>query len=614
LVCALLAVAVLGVYGQVVDHGFLGLDDQDYIVGNPTVRAGLSWNGLRWAAVTFHGANWHPLTWLSHMLDCELFGLRAGGHHLGSVGFHIVTAILLLLVLRMMTRSLWPSAMVAALFALHPLRVESVAWAAERKDLLAGLFWMLTFFAYVWYARKPGIRRYLLVALSFALGLMAKPMLVTLPLVLLLVDVWPLARWRPGPLGMLGGKAAPGAVPTGRLVWEKVPLLTLSAASAAMTLLAQQSSGAVKSIQSVPMGARFANALTAGVGYLGKTIWPVNLAVPYPHPAYLDGDSLGAGLTAMAAAFLLFVITLLVVRQVAKRPFLAVGWFWYLVTLLPVIGLVQVGVQSMADRYTYLPLVGPIIAVVWLLRGLAVGPRGRMLLRVLALTALAACSALSWRQVGYWRDDVTLYTHALRVTERNYLAHNSLGKALLAGGDLDGAQAHFEQARRIQPEFADVHNSFGVLAIQKGRLEEAVDHFARAIELSPDFARFESNLGGVLARLGRLDRAEHHLERAVRLAPDLVDAHANLGMLLGERGRLARSVEHLRRAVQLDPESPRTRYPLGLALARHGQADEAEEQLLRALELAVSAGQTDLAKSIEASLRSHRAGQPRRER
>ena len=423
---ALLA-AVLILYGRVTGHAFINLDDDEYITQNSRVLDGLTWQGVRWAFTTTSCGNWHPLTWLSHMLDAELYGDRPGGHHLTSVLLHALNAALLFLALLRLTQDLWPSAAVAAFFAVHPLRVESVAWAAERKDVLSGLFFLLTLLAYADYARRRTRGRYSLVFASLALGLMAKPMAVTAPFVLLLLDVWPLGRLR-----LVRGPQQ-GKPLAGPAFLEKLPLVALSAASCTVTLLAQRRGGAVSSLREVPFGARIANAAVSYFSYLRKMFWPHDLAVFYPHPAVVSTGTSAA--TAVALSLLLLVVSILSLRAVRRRPYVLVGWLWYVGTLLPVIGLVQVGRQSMADRYTYVPMIGVLLVLAWGARDL-VGrhPRMRALVVGAGAVALAGSMAATWAQLGYWRDGIVLYQRALEVTTGDSVIHTNLGATLADRG------------------------------------------------------------------------------------------------------------------------------------------------------------------------------------
>ena len=413
--CLFLVVATLATYGDLRTHQFINFDDDIYVTGNPPVQDGLTLKGLTWAFTTMHGGLWIPLTWLSFMVNSQLFGLHPGGFLLTNLLFHIANALLLFLWLLYLTRTLGCSFLVAALFALHPLHVESVAWATERKDVLSTFFWLLTMWAYVWYAERPRLGRYLLILVCFSLGLMAKPMLVTLPFVLLLLDYWPLGRLRlKGPAAAAASpKPGPG-VTIKRLVWEKSPLFVISALSIVVTFYAQKEAGAISTLQTLPIANRLANAMVAYGSYLGKMFWPAHLAVFYPHP----GHNLPIW-QALAAGLALAVLTLLALRQARRHPYLLVGWLWYLGTLLPVIGLVQVGGQAMADRYTYVPFIGLFIVVVWGMADLAARWRApKFLLPVGAGVVLSALMVCTWVQVSYWRDSITLYEHTLEVTRR----------------------------------------------------------------------------------------------------------------------------------------------------------------------------------------------------
>jgi Tfp pilus assembly protein PilF len=574
LALVLLAIVVFALYGQVRQHDFVTYDDDVYITGNPVVAEGLSWEGVRWAFTTTYAGNWHPLTWLSHMLDCHLFGVDPGAHHLSGVALHAANGVLLFLALYYLTGAFWKSLLVAALFAIHPLRVESVAWAAERKDLLAGLFWMLTMLAYGHYARRPRPGRYLLVALSFALGLLAKPMLVTLPCVLLLLDMWPLRR-----------------SPTWRLVFEKLPLFALAAVSAIITVIAQRSGGALSSAEILPAGLRAANAATSYISYLWKSIWPSGLAFYYP----LSGVSL---LPAVLAVLFLTVATWLAVRSGRRLPYLPVGWLWFLGTLVPVIGLVQVGSQAMADRYAYLPLIGIYIALAWGLAGIIERRPGmrRAIAGALCL-ALAAFAMMTWRQTGYWRNSRALYERALQVTERNYLAHNGLGNVLLREGSPEEAAAHFERALAIKPGFAHAHNNLGIVLKKRGDLAAAAAHYEHAIRIKPDFAQAHSNLGNVLARQGDLTGAAAHYRRAIEIDPARPGPLINLGNLLFRWGEFASAIELYESALAIDPRLAEAYKNIGVAAERLGDIPKAVAHYRRALELDPALG--DVAGRLE---------------
>lgn len=539
--------ATWAVYAPVGQHEFVTFDDPDYVTANPHVTRGLTGDGLAWAfRLTLHAHNWHPLTWLSHMLDCELFGLDAGRHHQVGVFLHALNAVLLLAALHVMTRTAWPAAFVAALFALHPLRVESVAWAAERKDVLAGTFWMLALLVYASYARKTTWPRYLMLVLAFACGLMAKPMLVSLPFVLLLLDLWPLRR----------------AERFGRLVAEKLPLLALAAASSAVTIYVQSASGAVRSDEAIPFAARAANAVVAYVTYIWKTVWPADLAFFYPHPALVGGGSFrlpavaGAGLILTGASYA-------ALRWVRSRPYLFVGWAWFLVTLVPVIGLVQVGEQAWADRYAYLPLVGIYVAVAWGVReALASWTGGRTIVRAAAGALLLGLAATTWAQVGHWKNSQTLYERALAVTDDNYLAHNNLGNLYYREGNLEAARLHYEAAVSIRPTYADANYNLGNVLLHQGDPQAARGLFERALASQPDHAMANLNVGVVHARAGDHRRALAHFERAALADPGNPEPLYNLGVIHGilEQPHEARS--YLERALRIDPGHERARLEL----------------------------------------------------
>ena len=512
LAAAALALAVAAIYGQTYHHTFTSFDDDIYILNNPEVTGGLSWKGFVWA-FGYHAANWHPLTWLSHMLDAQLFGLWAGGHHLVSAAIHATNAVLVLLLLRGMTGSFWPSAAVAALFAVHPLRVESVAWAAERKDVLAGLFWLLTTGAYVRYTRRPAPLGALAVAVLFALGLASKPMLVTLPFTLLLLDGWPLGRARTPT-----GRSAPAV--WGFLALEKAPLFLMSILSSLVTYKGQ-STGVIKTVEA-DLPARLANAAVSYVAYLGSFVWPKDLALLYPFPSRgIPWAATGAAL----AALTIVSATVFLARR--RAPYLLTGWLWYLGTLLPVIGIVHVGGQARADRYTYLPLIGVILALAWL--AAAWWPRrtaDRYALAALFAACLAAFGAVAASQAAHWKNDLSLYTHATRVTTGNFLLLNNLGTALLEAGRFAEASAVFEDAIRVNPEHCNAHYNLGRALLNAGRTLESLPPSERALNCYIKAGHRRDYITDTLAnlalanlRLGRNAAAEGYLLRHLSISP-----------------------------------------------------------------------------------------------
>ena len=512
LICLILVLPTLGVYWEVRNFDFVTFDDYTYVAENPNVQSGLSKSGLVWAFTRSHASNWHPVTWLSHMLDCQFFGLNSGMHHLNNLIFHTANTLLLFLVLGRMTGALWRSAFVSALFALHPLHVESVAWVAERKDVLSTLFWMLTMWAYVRYSERPSPTRYLLIFPFFILGLMSKPMLVTLPFVLLLMDYWPLGRLQ-STLPEKGGKLKTPKLAVLRLIAEKIPLFVLVALLSVVTFLAQEE--AVQSLDNFHLKARIANGLVSYAAYIRKMFWPNDLSIFYPYPQTLQLWQ------ATASGFFLITMTILFVRMGKRRPFILVGWLWYLGTLFPVIGLVQVGTHAMADRYTYIPLIGLFIMIAWGIPDLLGNWLYRkQVLRISAGLLLVILAVCTWLQVRYWKDSIVLFTHAIDVTDDNWMAHNNIGFPLVQQGRNIEAIAHFSKAVRIKPDYAEAHvnlaNSYGL----EGRFEEAKQHFFDAIRINPDLADAYMNLGVIFARQGNLDKAINHFAAALRVNPD----------------------------------------------------------------------------------------------
>jgi len=558
-----LAVITFMVFGQTVGHGFVNFDDNDYVVNNPVVARGLTGQGFVWAFTHFYASNWHPLTWLSHMLDCQMYGLEPGGHHLTSVVLHAGNAVMLFLALWRMTGALWRSAFVAAVFAVHPLRAESVAWVAERKDVLSGFFFMLTIWAYTSYARhEKSPRRYGLVALSFAMGLLCKPMLVTLPLVLLLLDYWPLQRREP----------------LRRLALEKLPLLALSAASGVTTLLAQK--GALRSVESFPLHARLVAALLSYKVYLVQMIYPTRLAAFYPFPRNVP---VWVG---VMAGVLLAVISAIAFTERRTRPWLLTGWVWYLVMLAPVAGIVQVGGQAHADRYTYLPQIGLYLAVTWLAAEFAAkwqappAALGGVMAAVIGI--LMVCS---WRQTAFWQNDETLWTHALDCTTHNNVASVNLGHHFFKTGRLDEAIALYRASLEIDPDNAEYHNNLANALREKGRVDEAIVEYEKAVQHDGAFAEAQFNLGKALLLRGKTEEATARFQKTVQLRPDFPPARISLGTALLQEGQADQAATQFRRVLELRPNDAGMHVDLGLCLFESGHIEEAKAQYETALRL-----------------------------
>jgi len=577
---ALIAAGVF-VFAPVRNHVFVAWDDPEYVSENIRVAAGLTWDGVRWAFTTGHMANWHPLTWLSHMLDVELFGVNAGPHLCVNAALHVLNALLLFGLLRKMTGALGRSAFVAALFAVHPLHVESVAWLSERKDVLSTLIGLLTLWAYLEYTRRPNWMRYFAVLLLFALGLMAKPMLVTLPFVMLLLDYWPLrrvtfeadAQGRPGHTSPRERRVAL------QLAREKLPLLALVLMSSIITFVVQQRAGAVSGLDKMPLSLRAANALVSYLAYIGKTLWPVNLSALYPLYRL-------PGVWVLGSALALAVISVVVIWQARRRPYLVVGWLWYLGMLLPVIGLVQVGSQSMADRYTYLPVVGLFVIAGWAIPDLLARlPRRKILLPAAAAIVIAACAITARAQVQYWKDSTTLWAHALEVNADNNIAHNLLGEEFAKQGKIEVAVAHYTEALRLNHDNAEAHNNLGLALADQGRLGDAVAHYSEALRLKPSFVDAHYNMGLALASQGKIDEAVGQYSEALRINREFVKAHNNLGVILAQQGKAGEAISHFQEVLRLRPDDPDAHNNLGILLASQGRSDEAVAHFSEAVRL-----------------------------
>lgn len=576
--CLLLVVATLALYNPVNRHPFVNYDDDRYVTENLHVHDGLTWDTIAWAFTATEQGNWHPLTWLSHALDWQLFHRNATGHHFTSLLIHAANAVLLFLFLAYATGRVGPSWLVAALFALHPINVESVAWVAERKNVLCTFFFFAALIAYSWYARKPDWRRYLAFAGLFALGLMSKPMVITLPVVLLLLDYWPLGRIR----GLPSGTTPIAQAPLSKLLVEKLPLLVLSAASAWITMQAQRAGGAMRSAAQFSLGVRLENALVAYATYLWKMIWPSHLAPLYPHP----GASLPVWQLVISALVLLAVTV--AVFRFRPRRYLLTGWLWFLGTLVPVIGLVQVGDQAMADRYAYIPLVGIFVMLAWGAADLAdsrqIGLAARWIPAACILLALALATN---RQLSYWSSNYDLWTHALAVTDRNFIAQDNLGGALLLLDKPDEAYSHFQAAAQINPSDPMSHSNLGAYLQEHGRLPEAMEQYDRTISLTSDaglLAATYANLGTAYRKLGEDGKARENYDQALRQNPNQSSAYLGLGQLLEKQNQLDDAIRNYSKAVELNPTDTGFLL-LGHALERVGRRAEALAAYQAALKL-----------------------------
>ncbi len=568
MVIAVLALVTVLAYLPVLHADFINFDDELYVTLNPHVQSGLTADSLKWAFNIGYEGNWTPLTWISHMLVRQVFGPGPAGPHAVNLFLHVANVILLLLVLNRMTKSLWKSAFVAALFAVHPIHVESVAWVVERKDVLSGIFWLLTMWAYVRYSEIPSLKRYAVIIVCFALGLMSKPTLVTLPLVLLLLDYWPLGRW-----------ADASSRERLRLVWQKVPLCIMTAVACILTYTAGESGG-ILAMNRLPLFFRIDNAVVSYVSYVGKMLWPAKLAVLYPYR-----HSLPMGHVASAIAILV-VVTLLVIRSATKRPYLPVGWFWYLIVFTPMIGVLQVGEQAIADRYAYIPFMGLYIIIVWGLsdvfsRRVASSPR----LRIIPMIVILVLAGCTWRQAGYWHDSVTLWTHALAVTTNNAVAHYSLGNAYKDLGESAEAVPEYEQAVSINPRYAKAYNNLGVVYFDLGRNADAVNAYKQAIRIKRDYPDAYYNLGIAYHELGKSKEAVGAYVQATRFRPNDPDAHYNLGSAYFEIGKSAEAIGEYQNVIRIMPGNADAYFNLGNAYGKLGRYAEAVDAYRQAIQI-----------------------------
>jgi len=581
-----LAAAAAAVYLPGLHQKFITYDDPGYVTENHHIRNGFNAESISWAFTTGRQSNWHPLTWLSLMLDYRIGGGEPWAFKLTNLLFHAVNASLLFLVLYRMTGALWPGAIVAALFALHPLHVESVAWVSERKDVLSTFFWLATMWCYTRWLQSPKLWRYLLILAALAMGLLSKPMLVTLPFVLLLMDLWPFKRWPPAPEanGSQKGKktvADPPRVSLRRLFIEKIPLFILASASCVITFLVQRKGGAVASMELFSFPVRLQNAIAAYAAYLGKMVWPVNLAVIYPHPGRTLPIHEVAG-----AVILLLLLTAICLWQGLKRDrrWLLVGWLWYLGTLVPVIGLVQVGAQAMADRYTYIPLIGPFIAITWL-AGEAVNKAAipRPVAGFASIAILGILAGLSVRQVNYWKDSITLFTHAVESVPNNYIAHGNLGVAYNEAKQYEKAIPHLQETMKFLRDDAAVHNNLGCSYMQLFQYDKALPCFEKAVLLEPQKEIYWFNLGKTLLKLQQPEKAAAAFEKTLSMNPDSAVHHQQLGQALAQLGRYDQAVKHLREAIRLDEREAEYYSDLGNVYLMKDAYSQACEQYEKAI-------------------------------
>ena len=582
-----LAVGTLAIYGQVHDFQFVSWDDKLFVSENPQVAGGLTWDNFIWSLGIHGPAHWHPLAWWSHQLNCQLFGLEPGSHHVVSVVLHVAAALMLLTAFWRLSGDFWPSALVAALFALHPVSVESVAWVSHLRDPLSTLFWALVLWSYAGYARRGGSWRYLLVLLFFALGLMAKPMLVTLPCVLLLLDYWPLKRVKFGAWSPEHGAARANPESEirrraiGWLLLEKAPLLALTGVSIWLSYLCQHTARAIVSLESHPLGPRLANTAQTYVLHLRNMLWPTKLSPIYPFP-----ESFHTPLVAGAVVFLL-ALTAASIYFGRRRGYLLVGWLWYLGTLVPVIGLLKMGAPvSMTDHHAYVPLLGIYVALAWTLAGWV---RRHPALRPAVIGAVAVVLLgllpLTWRQAAVWRDNVSLYEHTLAVTRNNWLAHNNLGHALQEQGKIVEAIEHYHQTLRIKPDYAKAHNNLGLALQEQGKMAEAIEHYRQALWIEPDFAIAHNNLGTALRGQGEIAEAIEHYHHALRIEPDFAIAHNNMGNALLGQGKIVEAIDRYHQALRIEPDYVEAHTSLGVALQEQGKIVKAIEHFHQALRI-----------------------------
>jgi protein O-mannosyl-transferase len=587
--CLFLVVITLTLYWPVQNYDFVNFDDDLYVTENPHIQKGLTLKSVIWAFSLSHERNtyWHPLTWLSHALDCGLYGLQPGKHHLTSLMFHMANSILLFMVFKWMTGAFWRSAFVATLFAIHPINVDSVAWVAERKNVVSTFFWMLTMLTYVYYTRKPALGRYLLTFLMYVLGLLTKPMLVTLPFVLLLLDYWPLKRHlyeqpsRNKDAGQTKTAMTTGfkRFPPFQLIVEKIPFFILSGLSIGLSALSVQEKAPLATL--VPMDLRISNALVSYVKYIGNMIWPQGLTVFYPYPRMVPmWETIGALL-------LLVCVSVLAIRSIQKAPYFIIGWLWFLGTFVPVLGLVQTGLwPAMADRFAYVPMIGLFMVFAWGLHQICQNRSYHKIWLTASMSfLLLILITVTWKQIGYWKNSITLFAQNLRFTSDNHIAHNNLGIALDKKGRTEEAIEHYLQTLRIEPGYVKTYYNLGIALNTQGRTEEAIEYYLQALRIKPDFDQAHNNLGVALNKQGRTEKAIEHYLQALRIDPDYAEAHNNLGVALDKQGRTEKAIEHYLQALRIKSDYVDVHSNLGVALDKQGRTEEAIQHYLQFLRI-----------------------------
>lgn len=586
-IAAILILITVAAYENVWNHEFINFDDDIYVTDNQIVAEGLTLKGISWALGFNERGYWQPLTWLSHMLDCELYGLNPSGHHLTNLIIHLANILLLFWALYRMTGKVYRSALVAAFFALHPLNVDTVAWVAERKNLLSTFFWILSLLSYNRYAENPRPDRYILTLILFASGLMVKPMLVTLPFVLLLFDFWPLKRtrfYRPQGRKIETAQRESKALHQHtnlKQVAEKLPFFALSLVSLFLSILSAQHIGVMIAADTVPMGLRISNALVSYVEYIGKMIWPSNLAVYYPFPEMVPLGSV------LLACTLLVAITGLFLYYYKKKPYLAVGWFWYLGTMIPVIGIVQGGLwPAMADRWTYVPLIGLFIIVSWGMTDIAAKWRqGKPALILIACSIIVFFAVTTRVQLQHWKNSIALFEHTLAVTKSNYVALNNLGNALAKEGNLAKAIVHYTEAIHLKPDYTEAYNNNGIALAKLGNVLDAIKSYSEAIRLDPGYAEAYNNLGALLTEQGHVEEAIQNYTKALVLKPDYAEAHNNMGVALKKQGQIPKAAQHYFSALLIDPNYAAPHYNLGIAFVQFGKIEKAIYHFRKALQI-----------------------------